>query len=814
MRRVEVNEVTANNKSNINNNPNEIDFSKNASHTKYRARKSQKSDCSKNMGLPDFNVYYKDITEDNEPFVSLGLLSNLQSVKTPIDDPVANSTTKYYNEIFQDPNCPLVFGRICTNFSSFIRANGNASGNAYTNDILEIKLRFSRAQGTLGKGHISNYNASHPTAYSTNTAPIKTTSTTRRNSSNAVKPVPVRKTKRVTNPRPAPKATKTQSLPIWNNSMMNPAMTNSANNTNSTGYSTGNSTGNGVAQRRMLPSTSIIKKIQQGDQRNMGELNNGEMQSSPNYQDSVMTNYSGSNFVTTDSTPVAVDVSKRFEFASKLKSSNNSNGNSAVKLYGNTSSSSPLSNATMPRKKKTIVKDSSSTSKKKKKRTIKNAQVKPSPSTQQVNLDFSTADFFPTENTHANNFNKIMMLEKEDEENAEEEEEMDIKTNIIDNPESKDHYSPTYRNFTENADVKMINTVLDGLPILEEENHQDILDMDMNLLKQHTDHVMPQGKKQTKKRTLANASANNKKRQRLNSAEPMPTMHELVAMDKENIIPMENNQPITTTTGLVLPDITIDDFFSNHLYPTLPQQDEPKTGNHNINTSTHPNHQEVLDIALDDEDEEEDEDEDDEEEEEEGNENGAASKVQQEQWFNDFLHAEYASGNAVPEYDHDHTTNENDNTPKIPTPSTTTNQAQRDEDSKNPQELYSSLSSSSLSHDYMDDYTSTTSTTNADALVAENLCSNTPLQQFATATNIKAPGSSKKFGKPLDGYAFPSRISTNKHTKIMPSSPPTASNKNDDHSDGEEAFHRDRGALMASASSTPGHLNTTEAIHW
>ncbi|KAL6939381.1 hypothetical protein ACO0RG_003218 [Hanseniaspora osmophila] len=805
----DMNEANIKNKSNINGtNANEMNSLKTSfqdCNVKYKSHKGQKSECSRSMNLPDFNVYYKDITEDNEPFVSLGLLSNLQSVKTPIDDPVANSTTKYYNEIFQDPNCPLVFGRICTNFSSFIRANGNSSGNAYTNDILEIKLRFSRAQNSMGKSHMSNYgnnNTSLPTNYIIPS--VKASFTTRRNSNNTVKPVPVRKTKRLTNPKPAPKATKTQSLPIWNNSMVNPASTGS----NANGSS-------GIPQRRILPASSIIKKIQQGDQRNMGEMG-GEAQSSPSYNESVMmTTYND----TADSTPIAVDVSKRFEFASKLKSSKNNNNvingnsnNNAVRLHGN-SSSSPLGNVSILKKKKPLVKDASLTNKKKKKKSIKNAQIRPSLNAQ-PNVDFNSTAFFPPANTHVDNFSKIMMLEKEDEED--DEDDVDIRTNVIDNPESKDHYSPTHGNTASNSDAKMVNMVLDGLPILEEEGHEDILDMDMDLLKHHTTAAVENttGKKQSKKRSLANVPATNKKKQKSNNMEPVLSIHKLVAMDKENIIPpsaMDSNQPLTTTTGLVLPDITIDDFFSAHVYPTIVEEDESKNLIPNTNTLTHPNHQEVLDIALDDEEEE-----DEEEDEEDGTGNDATTKMQQEQWFNDFLHAEYASGIAVPEYEH--ATNDNDNTPKIPTPSTTTNQAPRHDEAKDqqpggPADLYSSLSSSSLSHDYMDDYTSTTSTTQTDALVTENCCSNTPLAP-STSAPIKAPGSSKKFNKPLDGYAFPTRISNNKHTRIMPSSPPTASNKNDDNSDVEEAFQRNRGSLMESASSTPGNLNTAEVIQW
>lgn len=61
----------------------------------------------------DYNVYFRDILENKEPFVSCGLLSEIN------------------NDI-------EIIGRVVKNFSGIVRTKGNC------NDILEVKLKFSK----------------------------------------------------------------------------------------------------------------------------------------------------------------------------------------------------------------------------------------------------------------------------------------------------------------------------------------------------------------------------------------------------------------------------------------------------------------------------------------------------------------------------------------------------------------------------------------------------------------------------------------------------------------------------------------------
>ncbi|KAL6930522.1 hypothetical protein ACO0R3_003641 [Hanseniaspora guilliermondii] len=61
----------------------------------------------------DYNVYYRDILENKEPFVSCGLLSEIN-------------------------NNIEIIGRVVKNFSGIVRTKGNC------NDILEVKLKFSK----------------------------------------------------------------------------------------------------------------------------------------------------------------------------------------------------------------------------------------------------------------------------------------------------------------------------------------------------------------------------------------------------------------------------------------------------------------------------------------------------------------------------------------------------------------------------------------------------------------------------------------------------------------------------------------------
>ena len=69
-----------------------------------------------NESFLEYNVYYRDILEDKEPYVSCGFLTDL-------------------NENINGMN---VVGRVVKNFSGLVRSNGNCF------DILEVKLKFSK----------------------------------------------------------------------------------------------------------------------------------------------------------------------------------------------------------------------------------------------------------------------------------------------------------------------------------------------------------------------------------------------------------------------------------------------------------------------------------------------------------------------------------------------------------------------------------------------------------------------------------------------------------------------------------------------
>ncbi|XBW34785.1 hypothetical protein QEN19_000351 [Hanseniaspora menglaensis] len=69
----------------------------------------------------EYNVYYRDVLEDKEPYVSCGFLSEL------------NNNLHGLN----------VVGRVVKNFSGLVRSNGHC------NDILEVKLKFSKVVNKL-----------------------------------------------------------------------------------------------------------------------------------------------------------------------------------------------------------------------------------------------------------------------------------------------------------------------------------------------------------------------------------------------------------------------------------------------------------------------------------------------------------------------------------------------------------------------------------------------------------------------------------------------------------------------------------------
>lgn len=206
----------------------------------------------------DYNVYYKDICEMNEPLVSLGLLSKIRSKLSVTESqrkqkniPMDGQTpeTEFENSDREeeeddddedDEDDMVVTGRVCSNFSALLRRSfsnshkKNSKRNIST-DTLEVKLKFSKiiqakqpSQTKPTVPQISNtmmmdMNISPP---STTSASISTNFMPTAGNSSAQYAIPslptkitnnkIIKPKRLTNPMPAPRAKRTQSLPVWN----------------------------------------------------------------------------------------------------------------------------------------------------------------------------------------------------------------------------------------------------------------------------------------------------------------------------------------------------------------------------------------------------------------------------------------------------------------------------------------------------------------------------------------------------------------------------------------------------------------------
>lgn len=149
----------------------------------------------------DYNIYYKDVCESDQPFVSMGLLSQLQ--KKIVNNLKQNNSSLEDSSIY-------VLGKICTNFSPF--GNSKSKTPTGTTDILEIKLKFSKLLISskpqhLKEGKIVLRDISNKIAKPTNSIIANT---------KRIGPVKQAQGKRQTNPMPAPKAKRTQSLPISN----------------------------------------------------------------------------------------------------------------------------------------------------------------------------------------------------------------------------------------------------------------------------------------------------------------------------------------------------------------------------------------------------------------------------------------------------------------------------------------------------------------------------------------------------------------------------------------------------------------------
>ena len=313
----------------------------------------------------DYNVYYRDICEVNEPLVSLGLLSDIQSKLNKINNNNNNNErmnkngdnnnnddidmeedededeeyVKYNEDEDEDEDDLIVTGRVCSNFSALLRrsySNSHKNMNSISNnkktskrdvckDTLEIKLKFSkillfkeptlipktsnvaRRQNTM---IISPFPTASPNATNTSsTTASETTLTPQYSVPSLPKKInKITKPKRQTNPMPAPKAKRTQSLPLWSL----------------------NASGTGLRNGK----NSIAHKIFMAD-RLMEENNSNPSSLSSNYPKQQMFTYE-INRLQNDNTIqrniVDDSISKRFDFMNKKLSNSNSNGSSPLNL--------------------------------------------------------------------------------------------------------------------------------------------------------------------------------------------------------------------------------------------------------------------------------------------------------------------------------------------------------------------------------------------------------------------------------------------------------------------------------------------------
>lgn len=166
----------------------------------------------------DYNLYYKDICELDEPLVSLGLLSQ---IRHKMDKGPAHDAYQYDDS--EEEESYIVTGRVCSNFAALLKRSYSSTGSMKQRkscttafDTLEVKLRFIGVVNPQGSRRPSTNSAVLPKV------PVPTLPSNQVNfknmigASKIVRPVKTsNSTKRQTNPTPAPKAERTQSLPIW-----------------------------------------------------------------------------------------------------------------------------------------------------------------------------------------------------------------------------------------------------------------------------------------------------------------------------------------------------------------------------------------------------------------------------------------------------------------------------------------------------------------------------------------------------------------------------------------------------------------------
>lgn len=292
----------------------------------------------------DYNLYFKDVCEVEEPLVSLGLLSKLYtklfkraSEFNSAEDSSLISETDYdnglelgslennadddYDEADDDDGSLLVTGRVCSSLTSLLRrgcsnlSNSNSNKNSRRNtqsvesearkvddpETLEVKLRFSRVRAKLGSRRPS---VNSSTAQSNISLPppsqIRPQPTVVKPVRTMAKPTSVigattgAANKRQTNPMPAPKAKRTQSLPIWNLKQ---------------------NTGTGFLRNSIAHKIYLADRHEQGMGSSALGSNNGSSPSNINELKSIDTNKAKYDD----------DVSKRFDFMLNKKKTGKNN---------------------------------------------------------------------------------------------------------------------------------------------------------------------------------------------------------------------------------------------------------------------------------------------------------------------------------------------------------------------------------------------------------------------------------------------------------------------------------------------------------
>ncbi|CCK70841.1 Spt21p KNAG_0F01730 [Huiozyma naganishii CBS 8797] len=334
----------------------------------------------------DYNVYFKDICEVDEPLVSLGLLSKIrrglnlnegrrfnydsieeqQQGQDPqqqqqermgdVDEGTETeeaSSDNDVNGLGGDSNEELddtvvVTGRVCTNFTALLRRSYSSNMSSRKDakqplaETLEIKLKLSKITNSRRKDSSTDSPFVQPSPVTIPTPTVSVTPRQRKSSTTStttrVYPVPtptsqvnkqhkIVKPRRQTNPMPAPKASRTQSLPIWNLNLKN-----GGNNTALSGNA--------------FMKNSIAHKIYLADK--MTEANQQMDTQQVSYELNALQNDN-----TVQKTRIDDSVSKRFDFMlnRKRKPQATKRPKPAAKGKNNTAKTpvSPLNNTCTPK---------------------------------------------------------------------------------------------------------------------------------------------------------------------------------------------------------------------------------------------------------------------------------------------------------------------------------------------------------------------------------------------------------------------------------------------------------------------------------